>query len=533
MAQVALAADDLDAFLRAQGERPLLRFITCGSVDDGKSTLIGRLLYESKRLFDDQLATLEAESRRHGTQQGGLDFALLVDGLAAEREQGITIDVAYRFFGTERRKFIVADTPGHEQYTRNMATGASTCDLAIILIDARKGVLTQTRRHSAIVAMLGVRHVVLAVNKMDLVGYAELAFARIERDYRRFAERLGFAEITAIPLSALKGDNVVERSGAMPWYRGPALLEHLDSVEVERDASALPFRLPVQWVSRPHPEFRGYAGLAVSGRLFVGDRVRIEPSGRETKLSRIVTRAGELGSVVAGQSVTLVLADEIDVARGELITSAAETAAVGRRLETRLLWLSETPLEPGRSYLLKAGTRSVNAVPETPDALIDIQTLERRPGATLGLNALGIVTLTLDRPVAFDPYERNRETGAFILIDRASNETAAMGFIDRALDGVPQRAGPLQAASAPRFRLGRGFARAASWWALGTLVTIALVYGFTGEVGTAFALGAAELASKALLYAVHERAWAGLRQPPRPVKPLAEDPPERARVSAG
>jgi len=539
----ARAVDDIDAFLRTQSERPLLRFITCGSVDDGKSTLIGRLLYESKLLFDDQLATLETESRRSGTQGGGLDFALLVDGLAAEREQGITIDVAYRYFNTARRKFIVADTPGHEQYTRNMATGASTCDVAVILIDARKGVLTQTRRHSVIVSMLGVRHIVLAVNKMDLVGYSELAFAKIERDYIQFAQKLGFADITAIPLSALKGDNVVTSSGAMPWYRGRPLLETLETIDVEADAAAQPFRMPVQWVNRPNPDFRGYAGLITSGTVWVGDRIRIEPSGKESKVARIVTQGGDLERAVAGQSITLVLNDEIDISRGDLITSAAETAETARQLEARLLWLNERPFAADRPYLLKVGTKTVGASGATPEQLIDIHTLERKAATNLGMNEVGVVALKLDRPIAFDAYARNRETGSFILIDRETNDTVGMGFIERRLEGATlvaandetREAGGMVSAwlatlrrqrsltvfgltlvirllpQPARERVWRSLGKAISWRTVGTIDTLILAYIFTGDHKATIAIGLTELLTKTFLYYFHERIWARIR----------------------
>ncbi len=459
--QAALApiTEDIDAFLTRQSARSLLRFITCGSVDDGKSTLIGRLLYESKLLFDDQVATLEAESKRLGTQGGNLDFALLVDGLAAEREQGITIDVAYRYFATDKRKFIVADTPGHEQYTRNMATGASTADLAIVLIDARKGVLPQTRRHSLIVSLLGVRHVVLAINKMDLVGYSELTFGKIERDYRAFAEPLGFKTITCIPLAALKGDNVVSASAALGWYRGPTLIAHLEAIDVDQINEQAPFRLPVQWVNRPNSDFRGYSGLIASGRIWPGDRVRVMPSGKESRVSRIVTadRDHEVG--VVGQSITLVLSDEIDISRGDMLVAAAEPASIGVGFEATILWMSEEALKPGHNYALKLAAKSATATLEPPSYLLDINDHGRLHAETLNLNEIGLCRVHLDQKIAFDPYKICRETGGFILIDRETNDTVAMGFIQRALDATGDKSSPRVAGNrspacpAQRFRL--------------------------------------------------------------------------------
>ncbi len=360
-AEPSLPAAGLDAWLADQSRKELLRFITCGSVDDGKSTLIGRLLYESRLLLEDQLAALESDSRRLGTQGGELDFALLVDGLAAEREQGITIDVAYRFFATERRKYIVADTPGHEQYTRNMVTGASTADLAIILVDARKGVLTQTRRHSYLVSLLGIRRMVLAVNKMDLVGYSAEAFGEIERGYREFAARIGLSDVVAIPVSALRGDNVIEAGAAMPWYHGPTLLQHLESVPVQDERAAQPFRMPVQWVNRPNHDFRGFAGLIVAGSVRSGELLQVQPSGFTSRVARIVTADGDLPQAVAGQSVTLTFEDAIDVSRGDLLVAAAAPAGVSDKFEATIVWMSEEPMLPGRPYLLKCGTRTVTA----------------------------------------------------------------------------------------------------------------------------------------------------------------------------
>ncbi|TWB33812.1 sulfate adenylyltransferase subunit CysN [Nitrospirillum viridazoti] len=424
---------EIERYLAAQQSKSLLRFITCGSVDDGKSTLIGRLLYDSKMLFEDQLATLEADSRKVGTQGGDLDFALLVDGLSAEREQGITIDVAYRFFNTDRRKFIVADTPGHEQYTRNMVTGASTADLAIILIDARKGVLPQTRRHSFLVSLLGIRKIVLAVNKMDLMGYDQAVFDRVVAEYRAFARQLDLTDIQAIPLSALKGDNVTTLTDAMPWYLGPTLIGHLETVEVADLRASQPFRLPVQWVNRPNLDFRGYAGTIAAGTVRPGDRIRVLPSGQESRVARIVTHDGDLPLAVAGQSVTLTLTDEIDISRGDILSTLDEVAEAADQMEATLVWMSEAPLLPGRPYILKLGTKSVPATVATLKHKINVNTLEQLATKTLSLNEVGLATLSLDQAIAFDVYRNNRDTGGFILIDRLTNETVAAGLIRSAI----------------------------------------------------------------------------------------------------
>ncbi|MCW5666916.1 MAG: sulfate adenylyltransferase subunit CysN [Piscinibacter sp.] len=435
MAHVSdLIASDIGEYLRRHETKSLLRFITCGSVDDGKSTLIGRLLYESKMLFDDQLASIEADSRKWGTQGDEIDFALLVDGLAAEREQGITIDVAYRYFSTDRRKFIVADTPGHEQYTRNMVTGASTADAAVILVDARHGVQTQTRRHSYLVSLIGIRHVVLAVNKMDLVGHAQKAFDAIEAEYRGFAAQLGIAEVTAIPVSALRGDNIVERSERMPWYHGPTLMGYLETVELdETRAQAGPLRLPVQWVNRPNLDFRGYTGLVTSGRVQPGDRIRVLPSGRETTVQRIVAVDGDRPDAVAGEAVTLVLEGETDISRGDLICDARAPAEVADQFDATLVWMHENPLLPGRRYLLKMGSVTVPAQVTQIKHQVNVNTLEHLAARRLELNAIGECNLGLDRPVPFDAYRDQRDTGGFILIDRMSNDTVAAGMINFAL----------------------------------------------------------------------------------------------------
>jgi bifunctional enzyme CysN/CysC len=423
----------LQRWLDGQARKDLLRFITCGSVDDGKSTLIGRLLFESRMLFDDQLAALESDSKKLGTQGDALDFALLVDGLAAEREQGITIDVAYRFFATERRKFIVADTPGHEQYTRNMVTGASTAELAIILVDAQKGVLTQTRRHSHLVSLLGIRRIVLAVNKMDLAGYSSAVFAEVERTYRDFAAQIGLHEVLAIPLSALCGENVVAPAASMPWYHGPTLLAHLEQVPLGHAGTTEAFRMPVQRVNRPNPEFRGFSGLIVSGAVQVGERLRVLPSGLMSRVQRIVTADGDLPTAIEGQSVTLTLEDAIDVSRGDLLTAESSPALLGDRCTATLVWMGGEPMLPGRRYLLKCGTRTLSASVAALQYRVNVNTLEHQNARQLELNEIGAVTLSLDQPLAFDPYTRNRDTGGFILIDRISNQTVGAGLLQSVL----------------------------------------------------------------------------------------------------
>jgi bifunctional enzyme CysN/CysC len=425
-----LVARDIDAYLAAHQRQSLLRFITCGSVDDGKSTLIGRLLYDSKLIFTDQLAALEADSRRFGTQGQEIDFALLVDGLAAEREQGITIDVAYRFFATDKRKFIVADTPGHEQYTRNMVTGASTADLAVILIDARKGVLTQTRRHSYLAHLLGIRRLVLAVNKMDLVAYDQATFDAIVADYRAFATSIGIPDFTALPISAFKGDNITALSPHTPWYGGPTLIGHLETVEIDQAAGrAGPFRMPVQWVNRPNLDFRGFAGLIADGAIRPGDEVRTLPSGKTSQVARIVTLDGDLDMAVAGQSVTLTLTDEIDCSRGDVISVANAPPQIADQFEATIVWMADEPMLPGRSYWLKLGTQLVSATVQAPKYQVNVNTLEHLAAKTLELNAIGVANLATDRPIVFEPYEDSRDLGGFILIDKISNSTLAAGMI--------------------------------------------------------------------------------------------------------
>jgi bifunctional enzyme CysN/CysC len=426
----ALIAEDIDAYLEQHQQKSLLRFITCGSVDDGKSTLIGRLLYDSKMIFEDQLAALEADSKRVGTQGQEIDFALLVDGLAAEREQGITIDVAYRFFTTEKRKFIVADTPGHEQYTRNMVTGASTADLAVILIDARKGVLTQTRRHSFLAHLIGIKHIVLAVNKMDLVDYDKTIFDRITLAYRAFASEIGITNFTAIPISGFKGDNITALSDNTPWFKGPALIEHLENVEIGAAADeAKPFRLPVQWVNRPNLDFRGFSGQLASGKVRPGDAVRILPSGKTTTVDRIVTLDGDLDEAVAGQSVTLTLADEVDCSRGDVIAAADNPPEAADQFEATLVWMADEAMIAGRAYWLKLATQSVSATIQQPKYEINVNTLDHLAAKTLELNGIGVVELSTDKPITFEAYGDNRTLGGFILIDKLTNATVAAGML--------------------------------------------------------------------------------------------------------
>ena len=427
-------ASDIGAYLEAHQHKTLLRFITCGSVDDGKSTLIGRLLYDSKLILEDHMAALEADSKSAGAQGGVLDFALLVDGLAAEREQGITIDVAYRYFSTETRTFIVADTPGHEQYTRNMITGASTADLAVIVIDARKGVLTQTRRHSYLVSLMGIRHVVLAVSKMDLVDWSREAFETIVAEYSDFAARIGLEDFIAIPISGLKGDNIASKSRAAPWYPGPTLMQRLESVEIDETRRANgPFRLPVQWVNRPNLDFRGFSGRIAGGRVKPGDKIRIAPSGATSIVARIVTKDGDLDQAIAGQSVTLTLVDECDCSRGDVIAAAGDPPETADQFETTIIWMAETAMLPGRSYWLKLGAKLVSAQVTAIKHKIDVNTLARLAGKVLELNEIAVCNLSLDQAVAFDPYAANQDMGGFILIDRESNATIAAGLIHFAL----------------------------------------------------------------------------------------------------
>jgi bifunctional enzyme CysN/CysC len=435
-----LIAEDIDAYLDQHQHKSLLRFITCGSVDDGKSTLIGRLLYDSKMIFEDQLAALEADSKKVGTQGQNIDFALLVDGLAAEREQGITIDVAYRFFSTDKRKFIVADTPGHEQYTRNMVTGASTADLAVILIDARKGVLTQTRRHSYLAHLIGIRNLVLAVNKMDLIGYDQARYDAIVADYRAFADSIGIKAFTPMPISGFMGDNITTKSENTPWYMGPPLMEHLETVELDVIADqAKPFRMPVQWVNRPNLDFRGFSGLIASGTVRKGDAVRVVPSGKTSTISRIVTMpdkagGGDLDEAVAGQSVTLCFDDEIDCSRGNVISAADNPPEAADQFETTIVWMADEPLLPGRSYWIKLGTQTASATVQSPKYQINVNTMEHLAAKTLELNAIGIANISTDKPLVFESYDvdqatPNKTLGGFILIDKLTNGTVAAGML--------------------------------------------------------------------------------------------------------
>ena len=431
----ALIAEDIDAYLVAHQHKSLLRFITCGSVDDGKSTLIGRLLYDSKMIFEDQLAALEADSKRVGTQGQEIDFALLVDGLAAEREQGITIDVAYRFFATDKRKFIVADTPGHEQYTRNMVTGASTADLAVILIDARKGVLTQTRRHSYLCHLIGIRNIVLAVNKMDLIDYDQACYEAIVEDYKTFATSIGIGQFQAMPISGFKGDNITAAPSAnTPWYDGPSLIAHLEQVELDVTADQTkPFRMPVQWVNRPNLDFRGFSGLIATGTVRPGDAVRILPSAKTSKVSRIVTQGGDLQEAIAGQSVTLTLADEVDCSRGDVISVADNPPEAADQFEATIVWMSDEEMLPGRPYWLKLGAQTVTANIQAPKYQVNVNTLEHTAAKTLELNAIGVANLSTDRRLVFEAYEDNRHLGGFILIDKLTNATVAAGMLHFAL----------------------------------------------------------------------------------------------------
>lgn len=516
--QTPLPANDAPASSET-GQHSLLRFITCGSVDDGKSTLIGRMLYEAGAVFDDQLSALDSDSRKFGTQGEAPDFALLVDGLSAEREQGITIDVAYRYFATQTRSFIVADTPGHEQYTRNMATGASTADLAIILVDARKGLLPQTRRHSFIVSLVGVRHVVVAINKMDLVGYDEAVFERIASDYRAAVQSLGFASIRFIPVSARDGENVMRPSALMPWYDGPALLPYLESVAITRAAPTDEgFVLPVQWVNRPDLDFRGYAGTPVTGRARVGDPVVALPSGRTSRVARLIGAAGEASQIAAGQAATVTLEDDIDISRGDVIAAAGMALPVSRGLKARLLWTGERAMLEGGQFLMKLATQSANATVEALHHSIDIEGFQPLPAQSLGMNGIGLVTLRLDRPLVSLPYARSHELGGFILIDRISNETVAFGFVEPGEEAAQQavgdggalaraKRGVVRIVGRPGTPDRRAWLAGVSWRVLSTAGLFAAAFALTANAAASLALAFGDILLRPGLRALHMRIW--------------------------
>jgi bifunctional enzyme CysN/CysC len=506
-----------------QPQQPeLLRFITCGSVDDGKSTLIGRLLYDSKLVFEDHLSALDKDSKKFGTQGEELDFALLVDGLAAEREQGITIDVAYRYFSTPRRGFIVADTPGHEQYTRNMATGASTADLAVILVDARKGILPQTRRHSYIVSLLGVRHVVVAINKMDLVDYKQETFDQFVRDYLEMAKDLGFETITPIPMSALKGDNVTTPSTHMSWYQGQTLLAHLEAADVSNSQfEEQAFRFPVQWVNRPDHTFRGYAGWVASGSIKVGDSITALPSGQTSTITRIVTYDGDLIEAVTGHAVTLTMSNEIDISRGDVLVKGALTGLVHNRINARLLWLNEAALKPKGAYWLKLGTQTLTATLGKLHYSIDIHAFTPQEANALKMNEIGLATLELDRPLTTTNYRDNHDLGGFILIDKITNNTVALGLIDFDADTQALQAPQDALSMMQRLKNGwntwleragenkrRSALKALTWRLKASAITFGLVYLFTHRLWIALSVVSAEILIKLVLYYLHERAWA-------------------------
>jgi sulfate adenylyltransferase large subunit len=502
----------LDDFVAEQESKDLLRFIVCGSVDHGKSTLIGRLLYESNCLFDDQLDLLAQESCNHGTQNGKLDLSLLLDGLAAEREQKITIDVAYRFFTTQRRKFIVADAPGHEQYTRNMATGASTADLALLVVSAETGLPQQTRRHLLIVSALGVHQIVVAVNKMDLVGWSRSKFAVLEAEFRGFVSDLDLDEVTFIPVAAASGDNVVSRSEQMDWYRGLSLLEYLEQVQIAPKAYGKAFRMPVQWVNRPDPGFRGYCGLIAGGEVHPDMPVQVLPSGQWARVERIVTADGDLDRAGVGQAVTLTLAGEIDVSRGDVIVEIGAPTPVTDRFCARLVWMSEEPLTPGKRYLLKLTTCTATAVVEPALSVIDLDTGQSTSAERLSINSIGAGILELDRRIAVDRYADNKETGSFILIDPESYDTVGMGMVDEVLETEYRKPARIGAAIAGLIRSteshARSIAKAASWRMTGSSDTFIIATLITGSPKAAGAVALTEILTKTILYYFHERIWA-------------------------
>jgi sulfate adenylyltransferase large subunit len=506
------ASNEVGLLLRQQGQKSLLRFIACGSVDHGKSTLIGRLLYESKQLFDDQLDALAVDSRKFGTQGGELDFALLVDGLAAEREQKITIDVAYRFFATARRKFIVIDAPGHEQYTANMATGASVADLALVLVSAGDGLTQQTKRHAVILSMLGLRKVVLAVNKMDRVGWSQEAFQAIAAQFSEFATGLGFDEIMAIPVAAKSGDNIVNRSDHLRWYAGPTLLGYLENVEVAGTSTERPFRMPIQWVSRPTSDFRGYSGMIASGEVDAGMPVKILPSGRVTRIARIATFDGDLPRAGAGRSVTLTFADQVDASRGDVVAELGRPPAMTDRISARLFWMNSEPLRPGRSYLFKLATTAVTAKIEPGVSVFSLDTRRLTAAGSIAPNEIGSGTLTLDRAIAVDRYADCKDTGSFILIDPESYDTVGMGCIEEVL--APQNTAEFSA-NAARWRFARwtetharSLAKAVSWRATGSIDTFLVAFVITGSPKVAGSVAVTEILTKILIYYLHERVWA-------------------------
>jgi sulfate adenylyltransferase large subunit len=497
-------ARDFDSLLRERGRKSLLRFIACGSVDHGKSTLIGRLLYESKQLFDDQLDTLAADSRKFGAQDGELDFSLLLDGLAAEREQKITIDVAYRFFETARRKFIVIDAPGHEQYTANMATGASVADLALVLVGADDGLTRQTKRHAVLLSMLGIRRIVLAVNKMDRVGWSEAAFRGLESQFRGFAASLGIEEIVAIPMAAKSGDNIVSRSQHMPWYGGPTLLQHLEDVEVVRAADQQPLRLPIQWVSRPNAEFRGYSGLVAAGEVRLGMPVKILPSGSATHIARIATFDGDLERAAAGRSITVTFADQVDASRGDIIVALDQPPAMTDRLAARVFWMHREAFKPGQSYLLKLATSTVTAKIEADVRVFDLDARRAIAAEAIAQNEIGLGILKLDRPIAADRYAQCRDTGSFILIDPETYDTVGMGCVEEVLALRPAAKGKLGRWTETH---ARSLAKAVSWRATGSLDTFIVAFVITGSPKLAGSVAVTEVLTKILIYYGHERVW--------------------------
>jgi sulfate adenylyltransferase large subunit len=514
-AQAQIVDYEFATLLQRQARTSLLRFIACGSVDHGKSTLIGRLLYETKQLFDDQLDALAKDSRKFGTQSGELDFSLLLDGLAAEREQKITIDVAYRFFATARRKFIVIDAPGHEQYTANMATGASVADLALILVSADEGITRQTKRHAVVLSMLGVRNIVLAVNKMDRVGWSEMVFRGMDAQFRDFATALGVEEIVAIPLAAKSGDNVVSRSDRMPWHDGPTLLEYLEAAEPARAAAQMPFRMPIQWVSRPNPDFRGYSGLIARGEVHAGMPVKILPSGRVTRISRIATFDGDLKRAAVGRSVTLTFDDQIDASRGDVVVATEAEPMLTERIAARLFWMNSATLRPGHRYLLKLATTTSTTTIESDVNVFDLDTRMLVPGNALAQNEIGLATLKLDRPIAVDRYAECKDTGSFILIDPETYDTVGMGCVedDGAVGDEPAGATKLTAAFGGRLARwtethSRSLAKAVSWRATGSVDTFLVAFLITGNPKMAGSVAVTEILTKILIYYFHERLWA-------------------------